>query len=126
MKVGILLLSQDGFYADNYGRLPRRPKFDKTLLLALCKGSKAICGLNTRDTLPESITSVLHSIEPWDSEYDINLGIQSLYKAPPQLLIVVRSEQWLHKGKRFDLSKFIPLYHNKEIELYTYLWYMEF
>lgn len=117
MKVGIILLSQDNFYVDSTGALPKRPAFDKELLVALCQGQRAVIGPNTRKTLPKSIAENITEVT-WDSEYDINLGIVPFRVQPPHLLIVVRSSEWLHTGKSFDLLPYNLGYNSEDLELY--------
>ena len=115
MKVGIILLSPDGFYLDADGFLPKRPDFDKELLVALCKGQDYICSENTFKTLPKSITE--NGTRCAKEDYDVNLGIKTLHIMPPHLLIVVRSAQRLNDGKYFNLSDYKPVFKSDSLEL---------
>ena len=119
MKVGIILLSQDNYYLDKNSQLPPRPKFDKKLLVALCKGQRAVMGPNTRYSLPKSILSEVKEV-PWEDEYDINLGIVPLEINPPHLLLVSRSERYLHSGKHFSLKDYKRLYDSDDFEIWIH------
>ena len=117
MKVGIILLSRNNYYVDTFGNLPCRPNFDKELLLALCKGQRAVVGPNTRKALPNSISNIIKEV-PWEDDYDINLGIVPLQVNPPHLLIVVRSDAFLLGGKRFDLLDYEGYFISQDLELW--------
>ena len=119
MKVGILLLSEDGFYAGVTNQLPQRPYFDKELLISLCQGQRAVVGPNTRQALPKSISEQITEV-PWEDDYDINLGIVPLKVNPPHLLIVVRSARKLFNGKHFSLSEYSNVFSSRALELYIY------
>ena len=119
MKVGIILLSPDGFYLDADGFLPKRPDFDKELLVELCRGQDYICSENTMSTLPKSITE--NATRCAKEDYDINLGIKTLHIMPPHLLIIVRSDKRLNDGKYFDLSDYRPLFKSKNLELRVHI-----
>jgi len=116
MKVGILLLSADGYYVDEDGFLPARPDFDKKLLLGLCNNQTYICSPKTLETLPLSLLMI--GEKATSEEYDINLGVKTLYTLPPHLLIVVRSNEELKAGKKFDLTGFRQVYDSNDLELY--------
>jgi len=118
MKVGLLLLSQDNYYIDNYGRLPARPNFDKELLVALCRGQRFTCGSNTMEALPDSILK--NSYFTAEDEYDINLGMITLIDNPPHLLIVTRSQQYIHIGKHFSLSDYSLKFKSNNLEIYIH------
>ena len=119
MKVGILLLSEEGFYAGVNNQLPERPDFDKELLVSLCQGQRAVMGPNTRQALPKSITEQITEV-PWEDDYDINLGIVPLKVTPPHLLIVVRSDRKLFNGKHFSLSDYSNVFSSRSLELYIH------
>jgi hypothetical protein len=117
MQVGILLLSQDDCYIDEQGNLPSRPDFDKELLVALCKGQKCLGSRNTLESLPRSIIESAYCYEIV-TDYDVNLGIKTLYKQPPHLLIIVRSADTLNGGKKFDISNYKRYFSSVELELW--------
>ncbi len=116
MKVGIILLSQDNYYLDNYGELPKRPEFDKELLVALCKLQTFTCGQNTFKSLPDSILRNAFYTE--GGEYDVNLGIITLVENPPHLLLVSRSDQYIHDGKHFSLKDYTRYFDSPDLELW--------
>ncbi len=116
MKVGIILLSQDNYYLDRRGNLPLRPEFDKELLVALCKLQTFTCGSNTFKSLPESILKNAHYTK--GSDYDVNLGVVTLVDNPPHLLIVSRSDQYIHGGKHFSLKDYKRYFDSPKLELW--------
>ncbi len=118
MKVGIVLLSQDNFYVDKHNNLPKRPKFDKELLRALCKDQRIVVGPNTKHSMPPSILETTTEV-PWEDEYDLNLGMVPLKVNPPKLLIVVRSGQYLHQGKHLSLANYTRMFDTEELELWV-------
>jgi len=119
MKVGIILLSQDNFYVDKHNNLPKRPKFDKELLKALCKGQRVVVGPNTRHAMPPSILGTTTQV-PWEDEYDLNLGMVTLQINPPNLLIVVRSATYLHAGKHLSLKDYNRYYDGDSLEIWIH------
>jgi len=119
MKVGIILLSQDNYYVDKDGKLPKRPNHDKKLLTELCRGQLFICSENTFNTLPKSIMDHADYTEGRGG-YDVNLGIKTLYTNPPHLLIVSRSAGYLHRGKHFSLKDYIQVFSSEYLELWIY------
>jgi len=121
MKVGILLLSQDDYYVDEEGDLPPRPNFDKELLLALCKGQGCLGSRKTLEGLPRSLKDTAYCYELVD-DYDVNLGIKTLYTQPPHMLIVVRSDSYLYAGKLFDIeNRFIEKFRSENLELWFHI-----
>lgn len=116
MTVGIILLSQDDKYLSSAGKLPSRPSFDKDLLIALCQGQTFVCGYNTINSLPNSILDT--AVHVCDNDYDVNLGVVTLYTQPPHLLIVVRSSETLSCGKSFDLAEYNQYFSSKDLELW--------
>ena len=117
MKVGIVLLSQDNFYVDKHNNLPKRPKFDKELLKALCKGQRVVVGPNTRHAMPPSILGTTTEV-PWEDDYDLNLGMVPMQVNPPNLLIVVRSDTYLHEGKHLSLKEYERFFNGVELEIW--------
>jgi len=116
MKVGIILLSQDNMYVDNHGRLPKRPDFDKELLVALVNGQEYVCGRGTEKSLPKSITENAKFCNADD--YDINLGIITLHTNPPHMLIVTRSQEYIHTGKHFSLEGYNRYFDCSTLEIW--------
>ena len=117
MKVGILILSLDNCYLSADGKLPKRPKFDKALLTALCRDHKVIVGPHTRKSIPDSLLKDSEIID-WYGDYDLNLGIVTMKINPPHLLIVVRSIVNLPEGKKFDLSGYSSYFKSLHLELW--------
>ena len=116
MKVGIILLSQDNMYVDNHGRLPKRPDFDKELLVALVKGQKFTCSENTFNDLPDSIMKNAYYTAGRD--YDVNLGIKTFKWDKPHLLLVTRSPQYLNSGKHFSLEGYNRYFDSPTLEIW--------
>jgi hypothetical protein len=101
--IGIVLISADGYYLGPNGELPKRPWFDKDLLLGICKGMNILCSPNTERTLPASICKVANTVNSSTHMKDVNLGISTFKTTPPDILILVQSSQFLGEGKKFDL-----------------------
>jgi len=102
--IGVVLLSADGYYVGENGQLPARPWFDKNLLLAIVKGNVCLASPNTLAGLPKSILAAAKEVTTEAKDVTVNLGIATFRSNPPDLLLVVRSEYFLGKGKRFDLT----------------------
>ena len=119
MKVGILLLSIDDVYLDCNGNLPRRPRFDKELLLGLTRGHKIVAGPNTMRALPDSVLGHAEVVA-WEEDYDVNLGIVTMSVNPPHLLIVVRNRTKLRCGKKFDLTPYDSVFKSLHLELWIF------
>lgn len=137
MIIGIVLLSKDDMYVGINGELPDRPDFDKAMLLKLVKGKYCICSPNTYVDLPKSVISAASTIEaidnPWKLDMismmlkdevntTINLGIKTFKSLPPDIFYVVRSDNNLGAGKKFDM-KWLELNYSavliyKNIEIY--------
>lgn len=118
MTVGIILLSSNNYYIDENGMLPKRPKWDKQLLLGIIKNKRVLCSSNVLNTLPKSILDSAYFTTNPNADYDINFGIDTFRSARPDLLIVVRSSSSLENGKKFDLSNFQQLVATTNLELY--------
>lgn len=115
MHVGILLLTEANQYIVN-GTLPKRPTYDKGLLMALSKGQKCIAGPATYVSLPKTLkerTSVSGFLD-----HDLNLGIKTMYTSPPHLLIVIRSTTVGDGGKVFDLSRWTRAVRQGDLEMW--------
>ena len=100
--IGIVLLSADGYYVGLNGELPKRPWFDKDLLLALCKGMNVLCSPNTEKDLPTSVVKAANIIDTNPHHKSVNLGISTFRSNPPDIMIVVQNSQFLGEGKKFD------------------------
>lgn len=135
---GIVLLSKDNFYLDAQGKLPARPSWDKTFLLAVCKDKKLLCSKNTLADLPPSIKKNAVSIIEADSKtavsdnaWEVNLGIASFKLNIPHVFFVVRSDKECGSGKpfypdyfinNFILSHIIDSFADGSIEVYKRRW----
>lgn len=104
MKVGIILLAQNDGYLTEDGKLPKRPDFDKGLLEALIKDQEYLCTDATDETLPKRLKNMAKR-RGYVGDYDLNLGIATLYRNPPHLLIVVRSSSIIENGRYFDIGQ---------------------
>lgn len=102
--IGIVLISTDGYYVGPNGELPKRPWFDKGLLLALCKGMNVLCSPNTKNDLPNSVIKVANTVNSPIWQADVNLGISTFRSTPPDIMLVVRGTDNLNKGKKFDMQ----------------------
>ena len=118
MTIGLMLLSSDGFYIDNLGKLPKRPSWDKEFITKLIKGKRVLCSKATLDTLPKSILDAAYFTTNPDVEYDINFGIDT-FKIKPDLLIVTRSNHELGQGKLFRLSDYNLVLNRNGLEIYS-------
>lgn len=110
--IGTILLTSNDEYVKADGSLPTRPKFDKELLTALCKGSRI--SFNGYNRLPPSIRSVANAVfkEPY-----VAITIPELGKA--SILIVVRSPELVGAGfKRFRFDKHRLIVKQKDIEIW--------
>lgn len=97
--IGIVLVSRDGYYLDSEGDLPERPKGDKKFLVNLVYNKIVLCSTNTLKDLPRSIyiSAAGFTTDP-TAKYDVNLGINTFKSAPPDIMLVVRS------NKNIDMS----------------------
>ena len=123
MIVGIVAISQDGYYLDEAGNLPPRTDWDKDLLYGLCADSSIVCSKNTLATLPKSLVKVCTRTITSDKQPillpDVNLGISSfegVYR--PELLIVVRHEGYLGGGRELKLNRYYRILKLQELELW--------
>ena len=113
MKIGTILLSQDGKYIDDRGNLPYRTLYDKEWLTKLVS-------LNTiskkgYDLLPPSMQEVatLHHSNP-----TLALTIPEL-DTLPDILFVVRSARMASGGKIFKLDKYKPIVMEQRLEIWS-------
>ena len=110
--IGTILLTSNDEYVKADGSLPTRPKFDKELLTALCKGSRI--SFNGYNRLPPSIRSVARKV---CKEPDVAITIPELGKA--SVLIVVRSLELGGAGsKQFRLDKHRLIIKQRDIEIW--------
>lgn len=123
MSIGIVLLSQDGYYVGANGKLPARPDWDKSLIISLAKDQTVLCSENTKATLPASICNSCRKVTTNTKDYwDINFGISTFRAAPPDIFIVTRSLAKLYDGKKFDYdwlaTNYINHHTTEEVELW--------
>jgi dihydrofolate reductase len=116
MTIGIFLLTENNYYIDSDGKLPKRPTYDKQLLTELIRGETVCCGSNTWDSLPQSMKQLVRRRKC--TEASINLGIATLYAHPPKLLIIVRSTEEFDDGKKLHLTNYKRLLREGNLELY--------
>ena len=116
MMIGIFLLTENDYYINGKGELPRRPIYDKQLLTELLRGEVVCCGKNTWDSLPQSMKQLVKRRKC--TEASINLGIATFYEQPPKLLIVVRAINEFDEGKKLHLDNYKRLLREGNLELY--------
>lgn len=115
MRVGTILLTKSNKYVDAEGNLPKRPKFDKTLLSEILKISKRVSSVGY-DMLPPSIQRhVVVTGDDANTDYT-PVTIKELAKA--ELLIVSRSPEDFENGKEFRLDNFKCLVKDRKVELW--------
>ena len=107
MTIGILLLTYDNYYVKEDNSLPQAPSWDKQFLLNICENQKVVCSEETYRTLPKSIKNISRSIAIGNQPFgaDVNLGIDT-FDRPVSLLLIVRSQEHIIKGKQFSLNKY--------------------
>lgn len=111
-KVGIVLISKDGFYLGEQGQLPKRPPFDKELITYIAKDKLVLCSPNTEPTLPPSIKKVARGITTdINSDWEVNFGIKSFSEKCDYFIVVV-SDTNLEEGKKFTIDRLIKMYGN--------------
>lgn len=113
MIVGILLLDQNDNYIMETGKLPRRPAFDKKLLIKLANRQKATVSANTLKDLPPSLMTVL-DMAP--GQADIALSPDKIDEAA-HLLIISRSME-IGEGKHFRFDNFEKAVKQGALELW--------
>lgn len=124
--IGLVLLDQINRYMVN-GEIPKRPDFDKALLLNMVKNKVCLSSENTIKDLPKSITNnCLEITENGYLNWEVNLGIKTFKEFPPDIFFISRSpiDEVLPthpKDKYFDIDWLNNLYnivishHNLEI-----------
>ena len=118
MKLGIILLSQNNIYVSEAGALPKRPRFDKTLITDIIRGQRVLCSAKTLKTLPASILGAGYFTTDVNNDYDINFGIETFKSAPVDMLFVVRSNTEM-EGKEFRLDDYTLIFKpTKSFEIY--------
>lgn len=101
----VLLDNTYNFYLDEEGNLPNRPNWDKQFLIDLVWDKYIVCSDNTYNDLPTSIKKITTRLTKEQDIYmlnHINLGIKTFKEYPPFMLYIVRSEQVLTAGKRWQ------------------------
>lgn len=122
MKSGMVLLDENNRYVSEEGKLPLRPDFDKEFLIKLVKGRSIICGDGTWRDMPKSIKDNCVRFSSRSSSYmhDVNLGIITFYKFPPDLMFVVKARANLADGKKLKqsfLDKYEVVYENDDLKI---------
>ena len=118
MKIGILLLDQKDQYISESGKLPKRPSFDKELLVGLCDGKQLLCDGNSLNDLPPSLRKnnicEITGINDWG---EICISPNTIDKYA-DILIISRSEEKMENGKTFRMNKFKNLAKQMELEIW--------
>jgi hypothetical protein len=101
MKTSVILISSDGYYINDEGKLPARPVWDKAMITKLCQGKTILCSRNTDATIPNSIRSKAKAVVTDPTlDWDVNFGI-STFTEQSDIFIVVKSQLPCLGGKRF-------------------------
>lgn len=109
MRIGALLLTREDSYLV-HNRLPAGPYWDKEWLKYLVDHSQGIkASATTLADMPEWITQKYDPLN-----YDLNLGIKTLYQEPPDLLLVTRSAERGDMNHQF----FMDGWEKVEVEVY--------
>jgi len=113
MKIGTIMLSQDGCFVDDRKNLPQgRPQWDKQWL-------KTLVGLNTvskagYDMLPPSIKEVATVTH---GEPTLAITVPEL-DSLPDILFVVRSPRMTRNGKKFRLTNYETIMTEERFEIW--------
>lgn len=121
--IGSVLLSSDYYYLGSDGQLPGRVGEDKANLKRLIKDQRVLCSMNTLMDLPNSLRTAAESFTTnINDSYDINFGISTFSKAPPDIMIITVSPESLGGGKHFDMRRIEQQYNlifmYKEIQIW--------
>jgi hypothetical protein len=113
-KIGIVLLSKDGYYIGDKGQLPARPPFDKELITHLAEGEVVLCSENTYKTIPPSIKKVVKDLTTdVDSDWTVNFGIQT-FREKCDIFYIIHSKEDLGGGKLFNLERIKDMYKTED------------
>jgi len=115
MKVGTILLTKSNKYVDANGNLPKRPKFDKTLLEGILATAGTVSSVGY-DMLPPSIQRrVVVTGDDANTDYTpVTIGELAM----SELLIVSRSPEDFEGGKEFRLDNFKCLVKDRKVEIW--------
>jgi hypothetical protein len=115
-KVGVVLISKDGFYLGEKGQLPSRPSFDKEFITYLATDKKILCSENTITTIPPSIKKVCTGLTTdINSDWEVNFGINTFKEKCDYFIIIISSEN-LGGGKKFNIDRMDDLYTKKKTD----------
>lgn len=117
--VNTILLSKNGCYVDNNGKLPKRPSFDKELLSAFCQDQTV--SHNGYLGLPPSMrkkVKVPSDLMTRKCEITMAVTIPEISELSG-VLLVIRSTEDIQDGKQFRLDKFKCLVKNGELEIWV-------
>jgi len=117
MIVGMLLIDQDDIYVREDGSLPKRPAFDKGLLLGVATNQVGICSDNTKKDFPPSLLKVMKDITNSDKG-DLAMSPDKIDKNA-HLLIISRSSDSGLGGKKFRFDKFKRLVSMYSLEIWV-------
>ena len=111
----MLLLDEDNCYVRDDGSLPKRPSFDKGMLLGIAKNQVPLCSANTAKDLPPSLKAML--VEG-SSKGDLALSPDTIDEHAHLLLISRNSESGIG-GKKFRFDKFKRLVKMYDLEIWV-------
>ena len=118
MIVGMLLLDQDDCYVRDNGDLPKRPTFDKNLLLGLAQNQVPICSENTARDLPPSLKALMMGGSAVSNKGDLALSPDKIDEQA-HLLIISRNHESGIGGKKFRFDKFKRVVSMHSLELWV-------
>lgn len=105
--IGIMLVDNAYVYAYKHSqadkwRIPKRPSFDKQLLISVATGKQLVCTATTYNDLPDSVKKVVVGAKlagpNSNTVPSVNLGgVRSLLSAPPTCLILVKLNESVPK-----------------------------
>lgn len=120
--LGVVLVSSDGYYLSENGKLPARPSWDKPFLMSLIADKIVLCSPNTEKDMPPSFRKAVIKIVTDPTEFHhVNFGISTFKSCPPTLLLLMRSKEPLGGGKylRLDwLKDYESLFTSSELEIW--------
>ncbi len=118
IKIGIILISKDGYYVGDKGQLPKRPSFDKELITYLATNEVVLCSENTFKDIPPSIRKVVKDLTTdKDADWTVNFGI-STFKEKCDIFYIIHSNENLDNGKYFNIDRLKKMY-NIESEIFV-------
>ncbi len=111
--ISTILLDKNNYYIDDRGQLPERPIFDKKLLFAFCYGQYV--SQEGYKLLPPSIKNHVY-ID--NNNITIAITIKEIAELS-NVLIVIRSNKDIIKGKKFRFNNFYNLIKQNNIEIWV-------